>query len=51
MNDENVLADFTFGPIGWFGIIILALCTVVAIKIMVDIARVEYRVWRVRRKK
>jgi hypothetical protein len=51
MNDEIVIADFNFGTLGWVGVFILGICTLVAVKIVLDIVRVEYRVWKVRRKK
>lgn len=51
MSDEHLLADFSFGAYDWIWMGLLAVGVMVVIKIVSDIARVEYRVWRSRRKR
>jgi hypothetical protein len=49
--EESLLIDVTLSPGEWVGIALLLLCTVVVIKIGLDIIRVEYRVFKLRRRK
>lgn len=50
MNEQIEILNYSFGFVGWIGIFVLALCVVVAISIISEVIRVEYRVWKVRRK-
>jgi hypothetical protein len=49
--DEAILTGITFSPYEWVGVAFLFLCVLVVIKIGLDIIRVEYRVFKLRRRR
>lgn len=51
MNEEHLLANFSFSAYDWIWMGLLAVGAIVIVKIVSDIIQVEYRVWRSRRKR